>query len=132
MTSVSVVSDDDPEPMKRKYKEEYIKYSMENKQATVMQPRFKFYLYDDTGDLVQELLSIHDIQQILLARTSKVSKQQGREGEKGRRIDRIAEDLYMPLFSRTLIRSLYGGIERFLICKKTCIQQLNSINIDLS
>ena len=72
VTSVSVVSDNDPEPMKRKYKEEYIKYSMENKKASVLKPKFKFYLYDDAGDLVQELLSIHDIQQILLARTSKV------------------------------------------------------------
>ena len=35
-------------------------------QATVTQPKFKFYLYNENGDLVQEELSIHDIQHFLL------------------------------------------------------------------
>ena len=35
-------------------------------QATVTQPKFKFYLYNEQGDLVQEQLSIHDIQHFLL------------------------------------------------------------------
>ena len=35
-------------------------------QATVTQPKFKFYLYNEEGDLVQEELSIHDIQHFFL------------------------------------------------------------------
>ncbi len=42
---------------------------MENRLATPSDPQFKFYLYDDNGQLVQENLSLHDIQYLLLVQT---------------------------------------------------------------
>ena len=66
VTSISVLTDDDPEIVRRKYERDYKKYSVEAMQATVTQPKFKFYLYNEEGDLVQEELSIHDIQHFFL------------------------------------------------------------------
>ena len=69
MTSISVVRDDDPEDMKEKYQKEYEQYSVENVVATATDPKFKLYLYNAQGELVQENLSIHDIQHLLLHQT---------------------------------------------------------------
>ena len=44
-------------------------------QATVTQPKFKFYLYNEDGDLVQEELSIHDIQHFFLHTAFNVNNQ---------------------------------------------------------
>ena len=66
VTSISVLSPDDPESVRNKYERDYKKYAVESMQATVTQPKFKFYLYNEQGDLVQEELSIHDIQHFLL------------------------------------------------------------------
>ena len=44
-------------------------------QATVTKPKFKFYLYNEAGDLVQEELSIHDIQHFLLHTAYNVNNQ---------------------------------------------------------
>ena len=71
MTSISVVRDDDPEDMKEKYEKEYEQYSVENVVATATDPKFKLYLYNEQGELVQENLSIHDIQHLLLHQTRK-------------------------------------------------------------
>ena len=66
MTSISVVSPDDPESVRIQHERDYKKYAVESMQATVTKPKFKFYLYNEEGDLVQEELSIHDIQHFLL------------------------------------------------------------------
>ena len=66
MTSISVVSPDDPESVRMQHERDYKKYAVESMQATVTKPKFKFYLYNEEGDLVQEELSIHDIQHFLL------------------------------------------------------------------
>ena len=71
MTSISVVRDDDPEDMKEKYQKEYEQYSVDNVVATATDPKFKLYLYNELGELVQENLSIHDIQHLLLHQTKK-------------------------------------------------------------
>ena len=52
--------------MREQHERDYKKYAVESMQATVTQPKFKFYLYNENGDLVQEELSIHDIQHFLL------------------------------------------------------------------
>ena len=44
-------------------------------QSTVTQPKFKFYLYNEEGDLVQEELSIHDIQHFFLHTAYNVNNQ---------------------------------------------------------
>ena len=66
VTSISVLTQDDPESMREQHERDYKKYAVESMQATVTQPKFKFYLYNENGDLVQEELSIHDIQHFLL------------------------------------------------------------------
>ena len=66
VTSISVVSPDDPESVRQQHERDYKKYAVESMQATVTQPKFKFYLYNEEGDLVQEELSIHDIQHFFL------------------------------------------------------------------
>ena len=66
VTSISVVSPDDPESVRMQHERDYKKYAVESMQATVTKPKFKFYLYNEEGDLVQEELSIHDIQHFLL------------------------------------------------------------------
>ena len=71
MTSISVVREDDPEDMKEKYQKEYEQYSVDNVVATATDPKFKLYLYNEQGELVQENLSIHDIQHLLLHQTKK-------------------------------------------------------------
>ena len=87
-TSVSVVEDDDPVSVRRRHEQEYMKYSMELKKASAAQPKFKLYLYGDSGEMVQELLSLHDIQQMLLAKSeavggiSKLNKLSGRKGNR--------------------------------------------------
>ena len=48
-----MVTDNDPEEMRKKYEMEYHKYSEESRTASVKEPKFSFYLYDDAGDLVQ-------------------------------------------------------------------------------
>ena len=71
VTSISVVREDDPEDMKEKYQKEYEQYSVDNVVATATDPKFKLYLYNEQGELVQENLSIHDIQHLLLHQTKK-------------------------------------------------------------
>lgn len=66
VTSISVLTQDDPESMRKQHERDYEKYAVESMNATVTQPKFKFYLYNEEGDLVQEELSIHDIQHFLL------------------------------------------------------------------
>ncbi|XP_059084342.1 uncharacterized protein LOC131881477 isoform X1 [Tigriopus californicus] len=68
LSSIAVVNDDDPEYMKQRYQKEYERTSQKSRQGSspATTPTFKFYLYDDNGILVQENLSLHDIQQILL------------------------------------------------------------------
>ena len=61
-----MITQDDPESVRNQYESDYKKYAAESMQATVTQPKFKFYLYNEEGDLVQEQLSIHDIQHFLL------------------------------------------------------------------
>ena len=61
-----MLTQDDPESKRNQYERDYEKYAAESMQATVTQPKFKFYLYNEEGDLVQEQLSIHDIQHFLL------------------------------------------------------------------
>ena len=82
VTSISVVRDDDPPEKKQKYKEEYEKYSVEHTESTVTQPKFKFYLYNDEGELVQEQLSIHDIQHLLLQRSEMFGSWKKSENDK--------------------------------------------------
>ena len=53
VTSISVVRDDDPPEVKEKFEQEYEQYSVENVVATATTPKFKFYLYNDKGDLIQ-------------------------------------------------------------------------------
>ena len=87
-TSVSVVENDDPASVRRRHEQEYMKYSMESKKASAAEPKFKLYLYGDSGEMVQELLSLHDIQQMLLAKSkkvggiSKLNKLSGRDGNR--------------------------------------------------
>jgi len=50
---------------------------MENRLATPSDPQFKFYLYDNDGQLVQENLSLHDIQYLLLVQTQSGLKNLG-------------------------------------------------------
>ena len=57
MTSISVVREDDPEDMKEKYQKEYEQYSVDNVVATATDPKFKLYLYNEQGELVQEKYS---------------------------------------------------------------------------
>ena len=64
-----MIREDDPPEVKEKFEQEYEKYSVENVEATATEPKFKFYLYNDHGDLVQEHLSLHDIQHLLLRQT---------------------------------------------------------------
>ena len=45
--------DDDPPEVKEKFEQEYEQYSVENVVATATTPKFKFYLYNDKGDLIQ-------------------------------------------------------------------------------
>ena len=66
VTSISVLSPDTPESVREQHERDYKKYAVESMQATVTQPKFKFYLYNEEGDLVQEELSIHDIQHFFL------------------------------------------------------------------
>ena len=75
VTSISVLSPDDPESVRNKYERDYKKYAVESMQATVTQPKFKFYLYNEQGDLVQEELSIHDIQHFLLHQAYNVNSE---------------------------------------------------------
>jgi hypothetical protein len=89
---VSVVDEYDPLELRRKHEAEYKKYSLEAKEATVKQPKFKLYLYDDSGHMVQEMLSLHDIQQMLLLKSKNIGlsqlKQRAAGGGGGRRCKR--------------------------------------------
>ena len=38
-------------------------------------PRFEFYLYNDTGRIIKQYLSIHEIQQILLQQSQNLGEQ---------------------------------------------------------
>ena len=75
VTSISVLTEDDPESVRKQYERDYKKYSVESMQSTVTQPKFKFYLYNEEGDLVQEELSIHDIQHFFLHTAYNINNQ---------------------------------------------------------
>ena len=107
VTSISVVRDDDPPEKKQKYKEEYEKYSVEHTESTVTEPKFKFYLYNDKGELVQEQLSIHDIQHLLLQKTESWLKKSSAIGEE-ETSDNDLQNLYKPFDNRKKpIKELY-------------------------
>ena len=110
VTSISVVRDDDPPEKKQKYKEEYEKYSVEHTESTVTEPKFKFYLYNDKGELVQEQLSIHDIQHLLLQKTESWLKKSaiGNQEEEEETSDNDLQNLYKPFDNRRKpIKELY-------------------------
>ena len=44
---------------------------MEYRDRNVMEPKFKFYLYNDNGELIQEHLTLHEIQHLLLLQTQR-------------------------------------------------------------
>ena len=52
-TSVSVVDEDAPFEVKRKHEQEYQKYKMKSTLSSVKEPKFKLYLYDDKGKMIQ-------------------------------------------------------------------------------
>ena len=66
---MSILEEDDPDFVRQKYMTDYEKYSVEKQDLMATKPRFKFYMYNDEGNLVQENLSIHDIQHFLLHST---------------------------------------------------------------
>ena len=60
VTSISVLTDNDPDSVRQKYERDYKKYSVESMQATVTQPKFKFYLYNE-GTCKNNAIKIHGL-----------------------------------------------------------------------